>query len=50
MIEGAGGVERAGVLQSGRALAQEFYAPQPPGFPTSRAEQGSLKTVWLRVD
>lgn len=40
---------RAAVLRSGRAIAQEFFAPQTPDFPTSRGEQGYLKTVWLRI-
>ena len=40
---------RAAVLRRGRAITQEFFAPQPPDFPTSREEQGYLKTVWLRI-
>jgi 23S rRNA (cytosine1962-C5)-methyltransferase len=40
---------RAAVLRSRRVVAQEFFAPQPPDFPTSRGEQGYLKTVWVRL-
>ncbi len=32
-----------------REVLQEYYAPQPPDFPVSRAEPAYLKTVWLRV-
>ncbi len=40
---------RAAAIRGGRAITQEFFAPQPPDFPTSREEQGYLKTVWFRV-
>jgi len=40
---------RAAVKAGGRRIEQEFFAPQPPDFPTSREEQGYLKTVWLRI-
>jgi 23S rRNA (cytosine1962-C5)-methyltransferase len=32
-----------------RKVLQRQYAPQPPDFPSSRAEPAYLKTVWLRV-
>jgi 23S rRNA (cytosine1962-C5)-methyltransferase len=34
--------------KAGRRVVQEFYAPQPPDFPVSRAEPAYLKTCWLR--
>ncbi len=40
---------RGAAIRSGRAITQEFFAPQTPDFPTSREEQGYLKTVWLRI-
>lgn len=41
---------RAAVEQSGRRIRSEFFATQSPDFPTSRAEPGYLKTVWLRIE
>jgi 23S rRNA (cytosine1962-C5)-methyltransferase len=38
---------RRAVEASGRRIAQEFYAPQPPDFPITREEPAHLKTVWL---
>ena len=35
--------------QSGRAIAQQHYVPQPPDFPITRDEPAHLKTVWLKV-
>jgi 23S rRNA (cytosine1962-C5)-methyltransferase len=32
-----------------RKILQQYYAPQPPDFPVSRAEPAYLKTVWIRV-
>jgi len=32
-----------------RSILQQYYVPQPPDFPISRAEPAYLKTVWLRV-
>jgi 23S rRNA (cytosine1962-C5)-methyltransferase len=32
-----------------RRVVRQHFAPQPPDFPTSRAEPGYLKTVWLQV-
>lgn len=40
---------REALSAAGRKLTQEYYAPQPPDFPVSRAEPAYLKTVWLRV-
>jgi 23S rRNA (cytosine1962-C5)-methyltransferase len=35
---------------AGRKLVRNFYVPQPPDFPITRAEPGYLKTVWLQFD
>jgi 23S rRNA (cytosine1962-C5)-methyltransferase len=40
---------RMAVKTVGRSIEREFFAPQPPDFPTSREEHGYLKTVWLRI-
>lgn len=40
---------RMTVKTVGRSMEREFFAPQPPDFPTSRDEHGYLKTVWLRL-
>lgn len=40
---------RAAVKAAGRSVEQEFSAPQPPDFSTSREEPGWLKSVWLRL-
>jgi len=32
-----------------RKILKQYYAPQPPDFPVSRAEPAYLKTVWLRI-
>lgn len=40
---------REAIDKSGRQITNEFYAPQPPDFPTSSSEPPYLKTVWLRV-
>jgi len=38
------------IQRAGRSILLQHYAPQPPDFPTERAEPAYLKTVWLRVD
>lgn len=40
---------RTAVKTVGRSIEKEFFAPQPPDFPTSRDEHGYLKTVWLQI-
>jgi len=40
---------RDAVEKSNRNIISEFYAPQPPDFPTSSAEQPYLKTVWFHA-
>jgi len=37
------------IRAAGRKVLQQYYAPQPPDFPISRAEPAYLKTVWLRI-
>jgi 23S rRNA (cytosine1962-C5)-methyltransferase len=37
------------IAGSGRRIAAQHYAPQPPDFPVSRHEPAYLKTVWLRL-
>ena len=32
-----------------RKILKQYYVPQPPDFPISRAEPAYLKTVWLRI-
>jgi 23S rRNA (cytosine1962-C5)-methyltransferase len=32
-----------------RRIVRQYYAPQPPDFPVSRAEPAYLKTAWLRI-
>jgi 23S rRNA G2069 N7-methylase RlmK/C1962 C5-methylase RlmI len=32
-----------------RKISRQYYAPQPPDFPISRAEPAYLKTVWTQV-
>ncbi len=44
------GMVRAGVAAAGRRIARELYIPQPPDFPTDRAEPAYLKTVWMRLE
>jgi len=44
----AGIREAAGTAK--RRVRAEFYAPQPPDFPVSRAEPAYLKTVWMQLD
>jgi 23S rRNA (cytosine1962-C5)-methyltransferase len=44
-----GQVTRA-IQSSGRAVAQQHYAPQAPDFPISRGEPAYLKTLWLRIE
>ena len=39
----------AAVHGARRKILQRHYVPQPPDFPSSRAEPAYLKTVWLRV-
>jgi len=38
------------IERSRRRILQEYFAPQPPDFPVTRAEPGYLKTVWLRIE
>jgi 23S rRNA (cytosine1962-C5)-methyltransferase len=35
---------------SGRRIAQQHYAPQPPDFPVHRDEPAYLKTVWMQIE
>jgi 23S rRNA (cytosine1962-C5)-methyltransferase len=37
------------IRKADRGIIQQYFAPQPPDFPISRAEPAYLKTVWLRV-
>jgi 23S rRNA (cytosine1962-C5)-methyltransferase len=37
------------VSRAGRQITRRHYAPQPPDFPSCRAEPLHLKTIWLRV-
>jgi len=37
------------VSKAQRHITQEFFAPQPPDFPTSAVEPGYLKSCWLRI-
>jgi len=41
---------RAAAGTAKRRVRAEFYAPQPPDFPVSRAEPAYLKTVWMQLD
>ncbi len=38
------------IRKAGRRIVQQYYVPQPPDFPISRAEPAYLKTVWMRID
>jgi len=40
---------QAPIRSAGRKISQQYYVPQPPDFPITRAEPGCLKTVWLRI-
>ena len=40
---------QSALARAGRKILQQYYAPQPPDFPITRAEPGYLKTVWLRI-
>jgi 23S rRNA (cytosine1962-C5)-methyltransferase len=35
-------------IEAGRTPHEEFYCPQPPDFPVSKAEPAYLKTIWIR--
>lgn len=39
----------AGVAGAGRAIERQLFVPQPPDFPTCRAEPGYLKTLWVKL-
>ena len=41
---------RSAAQESGRHVANEYYAPQPPDFPITPESPGYLKTYWLRLD
>ena len=41
---------RTALEDSGRRIAAEHYAPQPPDFPITPEAPGYLKTIWLKLD
>ena len=42
-------VVEAAARAARRKILKQYYVPQPPDFPVSRAEPAYLKTVWLRI-
>jgi 23S rRNA (cytosine1962-C5)-methyltransferase len=44
------GAIRTAVAGTHRGIVAEYYVPQPPDFPVSRAEPAYLKTAWWRLE